>query len=161
VGRNQRTLATALLVGVLLLVAVGAVVGSKVLMAQDRLARQRATERGLLEALAQTETYLGEGDKQLENPVRWQMTVALAEGAARRAEELLMTGEASAELAGRWRRVRGALDAARRDSGMLVELDRIHLEKAAVKDGYFDYAGAAPRYAKLLFELPALSHSKR
>ena len=100
VRRNQRALATAALVGVLLLVAVGAVVGSLVLMARrDRAARQRSTERGLLEALAQTETYLGEGEKQMDNPIRWKLTVALAEGAARRAEGLLATGEATAELA--------------------------------------------------------------
>ena len=42
------------------------------------------------------------------------------------------------------------MDAARRDSGVLVELDRIHLDKSAVKDGQFDFARAAPRYAALL-----------
>ena len=86
VRRNQRALATAVLVGVLLLVAMGTVAGSLVWMARDRAVRRHETERGLLEALAQAETYLGEGEKQMDTPARWQMTVALAEGAARRAE---------------------------------------------------------------------------
>ncbi len=158
VRRHRRALATAALVGVLLLVAVGAVASSLAWMARDRAARQHMTERGLLEAFAQTETYLGEGEKQMDNPIRWQMTVALAEGAARRAEALLATGEATAELADRWRRVRDAVEAARRDSGVLVELDRIQLDKAAtavhtrVNDTPFDNASAAPRYAALLRE---------
>ena len=86
-------------------------------IARDRSARQRETERGVLEALAQTETYLVDGDKQMDNPVRWQMTVALAEGAARRAEGLLATGDATAELTRRVRgRVRDKLKEARSDS---------------------------------------------
>ena len=156
VRRNRRALATTALVGVLLLVAVGAVAGSLVWMARDRAARRHDTEQGLLEALAQTETYLSEGEKQMDNPVRWQMTVALAEVAARRAESLLATGEATVELADRSRRVRDAVEAARRDSGVLVELDRIQLDKAAtaagtkVNDTPYAQARAAPRYAALL-----------
>ena len=156
VRRNQRALATAALVGVLLLVAVGAVAGSLIWMARDRAARRHETEQGLLEALAQTETYLSEGEKQMDNPVRWQMTLALAEAAARRAESLLATGEARVELAVRFRRDRDALQAARRDSGVLVELDRIQLGKAETAAGTkvtetpYAHAGAAPRYATLL-----------
>ena len=156
VRRNQRSLATAALVGVLLLVAVGAVAGSLIWMARDRAARRLEIEQGLLEALAQTETYLSEGEKQMDNPVHWQMTLALAELAARRAESLLATGEARVELADRFRRDRDAVKAARRDSGVLFELDRIQLDKAAtaagtkVNDTPYAHAGAAPRYATLL-----------
>jgi serine/threonine protein kinase/tetratricopeptide (TPR) repeat protein len=156
VRRNQRGLTTAALVGVVLLVAVGAVAGSLVWMARDRATRQHETERGLLEAFAQTETYLGEGEKQMDNPIRWRMTVALAETAARRAEALLATGDATAELADRSRRVRDAVATARQDSAMLVELDRIQFDKAAtaavtkVSETPYAHAGAAPRYATLL-----------
>ena len=126
-------------------------------LARDREARQRETERELSEALAQAKTYLGEGEKQMDNPARWQTTVALAEGAGRGGRR------------GCWRRAtrrrtrrarpppgpgRGA--SARQDSDMLVELDRIQLEKAATAAGTkvdgtpYASARAAPRYAALL-----------
>jgi tetratricopeptide (TPR) repeat protein len=68
------------------------------------------------------------------------------------AEELLASGVATEALAARARQVRVAVDAAVTDSALLVELDRIRLEQAAVKDEHFDAAGAAPLYAKALAE---------
>ena len=150
VRRNQRTLVTGTLMGVLLLVALAAVTGSLVWLAIDRGHRQHETERGVLEASARAEAYLGEGDKQIDDPVRLQMTVALAEGAVRRAEGLLATGEATPQLTERLRGVRDAVSAARRDSDLLVAVERIQMEKTAVREGNFDFAGAAPRYAALL-----------
>jgi hypothetical protein len=67
----------------------------------------------VLEAVAQAGTYLAEGDRQTDNPARWQMTVGLADGAVRRAEALLASGEATPELAERVRQARAAADAAR------------------------------------------------
>jgi eukaryotic-like serine/threonine-protein kinase len=144
--RHRASLATAGLV-LLLILSLGGLIGWLV---RDRVARQHETERGVLEAVDQAEMYLGEGEQQMDNPVRWQMTVALAEGAVRRAEELLATGAATAALTDRMRQFREAVDTARRDSEVLVALDRIELEKATVKDGYFDYRAAGPRYAAIL-----------
>src|SRR5262249_24517760 len=74
--------------------------------AQARAERQVETERGVTAALTQAETLLAEGDKQIGDAVRWQGTVERAELAVQRAEEVLTTGEATEELAGRVRQVR-------------------------------------------------------
>src|SRR5262249_37222409 len=50
----------------------------------------------------------------------------------------------------RVRQVREAVDAARADSELCAELERIRLEQAAVKEGHYDQARAAPRYAAVL-----------
>jgi serine/threonine protein kinase/tetratricopeptide (TPR) repeat protein len=144
--RNKRALLTAAAVALAVLLAVGGLGW----VARDRLARQRETERGAAAALAQAEGFLAEGDKQIDNPDRWQGTVGLAEAAVQRAEELLAAGEPTAELAWRVRQVRAAVDAARTDSRVLAELFHIALEKTAVKEGGFDRARAAPRYAEVL-----------
>jgi serine/threonine protein kinase/tetratricopeptide (TPR) repeat protein len=146
VRRNRTGLAIAGL-GLFLVVSLGAGVGWTV---RDRVARQQETERAVLEAVGQAEMHLRDGDQQMGNPVRWQMTVALAEGATQRAEELLATGTASVVLVDRVRQIREAVDTARVDCGVLVALDRIELEKATVRDGYFDSTGAGPRYMALL-----------
>ncbi len=150
VRRHQRGLGTALLAAVLLIVAAASVGGMFAWQARDTAARQHETERGVLAASAQAEAFLGEGDKQLDSPMRWQMTVALADGAVQRGEGLLQTGPATPDLVERMRQVRDAVDAARRDSDLLTALDGLLLETAAVKRGHFDTARAAPRYAALL-----------
>jgi tetratricopeptide (TPR) repeat protein len=118
--------------------------------ARQQAARQRETERAATAALAQADALLAEGDKQIDQPERWQATVRLAEAALERAEDLAATGEATEDLAERVRRVRAAVVAAQTDSRLLVELDRIRLEKAAVKAGRYQFARATPLYAKLL-----------
>jgi tetratricopeptide (TPR) repeat protein len=65
---------------------------------------------------------------------------------------LLATNGATVELAERVHAVRDAVDEARRDSGLLAELERIPLEKAAVKENHYDEARAVARYAALLQE---------
>jgi tetratricopeptide (TPR) repeat protein/serine/threonine protein kinase len=117
---------------------------------RDRAARQAATDRAVTAALAQAETLLAEGEKQFDNPRLSQATTRLARAALEKAEELLATGAATEDLAGRVRPVREAVEAAVTESRLLVELDRIRLEQAAVKEGRFDNARAAPLYAKAL-----------
>jgi serine/threonine protein kinase/tetratricopeptide (TPR) repeat protein len=119
-------------------------------VARDQAARRRETERGVTAALAQAERLLQEGDRQMDHPERWQTTVALAGSAVQRAEELLAAGGATAALASRVRQASAAVDAARTDSSVLVELERIQLERAAVIDGHSQRALAAPRYAAVL-----------
>jgi tetratricopeptide (TPR) repeat protein len=144
--RNRRALLTAAALALTALLAVGTLGW----VAFDRLARQHETERGATAALAQAELLLAEGDRQTDNPARWQGTVGLADAAVQRAEELLAAGEATAELAGRVRQARAAVEAARTDSRVLTELFSIALEKTAVKGSHFDFARAAARYAAVL-----------
>jgi serine/threonine protein kinase/Tfp pilus assembly protein PilF len=144
--RNKRALLTAAAVALAALLAVG----SLGWLALDRLGRQRETERGVKKALDQAEAFLAEGDKQTDNPARWQETVGLAEAAVQRAQDLLADGEPTAEVAARVRQARAAVDAARTDSRVLAELFRITLEQTAVKDHNFDRARAAPEYARVL-----------
>jgi eukaryotic-like serine/threonine-protein kinase len=113
-------------------------------------ARQAETERTVTAALAQAETLLAEGDRQLDQPERRQSTTQLARAAQEKAEELLAAGVAADELTERVRQVRAAVEAAAVETRLLIELDRIRLEQAAVTDGHFDTARAAPLYAKAL-----------
>jgi tetratricopeptide (TPR) repeat protein len=122
---------------------------------QRRLAE---TERAVTAALTQAETLLAEGDKQADRPERWQATARLAQVALEKAEELLAQGVGTEELAARVRQVRAAVDAGVRDSRLLVEVNRIRLEQAAVKEEHFDRLGASPAYVAAFrdYGLPVL-----
>jgi tetratricopeptide (TPR) repeat protein/serine/threonine protein kinase len=145
--RNKRSLATVTVVALAVLLVIGTLGWA----ARDRAARQHEAERAVTAALAQAETLLAEGDKQIDHPERWRATTRLARLAVEKAEEVLATGAATKEMTGRVRQVRDAVDAAVTDSRLLVELDRIRLEQAAfVKDDRFDRGRAAPLYAKAL-----------
>jgi tetratricopeptide (TPR) repeat protein/serine/threonine protein kinase len=144
--RNRAGLATAGLI-LFFLVFLGGGVGW---IAWDRAAKQRDTEQGATAALAQAEVFLSEGDKEIDNPARWQATVRLADSAVQRAEELLALGRATADLTERVRRVREAVSAAQTDSGLAAELERIALEKAQSRQNFFRDHVAPPRYAAVL-----------
>jgi tetratricopeptide (TPR) repeat protein/serine/threonine protein kinase len=117
----------------------------------ERSTRLAETERAVKAALTQAETLLEEGDKQTEQPERWRATARLAQEAVERGRELLAAGGGTNELAAEVDRVGSAATAAAADSGLLVEVERIRMEgAAAVKDGKFDVAQVAPRYAELL-----------
>jgi serine/threonine protein kinase/Flp pilus assembly protein TadD len=139
--RNKRALAVAGMV-LFVIVLLGAGVGWE---AQRRAARQRETEWGVTAALARAETHLAEGDKQADQPERWQATARLALAVLEKAEELLATGVATEELTGRVRQLRALVEAVVADSRLLVELDRIRLEEAALK--FFDAGRSASLYA--------------
>jgi tetratricopeptide (TPR) repeat protein len=111
---------------------------------QRRLAE---TERAVTAALTQAETLLAEGDKQADRPERWQATARLAQVALEKAEALFAQGVGTEELAARVHQVGVAVDAGVRDSRLLVEVDRIRLEQATLKEERFDIIGAAPAYA--------------
>jgi tetratricopeptide (TPR) repeat protein len=145
-GRRHKPVVVALAAGLLGVLVLGIVLA---FWHQRRLAE---TERGVTAALAQAEALLEEGDKQVDHPERWQATVRLALAAVVRAEELLAAGASRQTLADRLQQVRAAVAAAVTDSRLLVELDRIRLEQAAVnvKESCFDHARAAPLYAEIL-----------
>jgi tetratricopeptide (TPR) repeat protein/serine/threonine protein kinase len=105
------------------------------------------TERAVTVALAQAETLRAEGVKLVDWPERRHAMARTAQVALEKAEELLAQGVGTEELAARVRQVRAAVDAGVRDSRLLVEVDRIRLEQATLKEERFDIVGAAPAYA--------------
>jgi tetratricopeptide (TPR) repeat protein/serine/threonine protein kinase len=114
--------------------------------------RQTQTERGVTAALAQADTLVAEGDKQTDQPERWQATALRALAAQEKAEDLLTMGVATEELTARVRQMRAAVDAAVADSEIQVKLDRIQLEQVSVDvvESRFDRSQAAPAYAEVL-----------
>jgi tetratricopeptide (TPR) repeat protein/serine/threonine protein kinase len=142
---------TALGMASFVLVTVMALTGSAVWMGLQKAARRAETNRAVTTAVTQTETLLAEGDKQTDHPERWQTTAQLAEKAVERADDLAATGEATQELVQRVREARAAVNAAVGDSRLLVQLDRIHLEKAAAGKGTgFDATRTAALYKQAL-----------
>ncbi|HEY7155142.1 MAG TPA: protein kinase [Gemmataceae bacterium] len=116
--------------------------------------RLRETEWGVTAALTQAKALLKVGDKQTDYPERWQATTRLALAAVEKAEGLLAAGVATEELAAQVRQVRAAVDAAGRDSRLLMALERIRLAQAVVnvKESRFDNGRAHPFYANALKE---------
>jgi tetratricopeptide (TPR) repeat protein len=76
--------------------------------------------------------------------------VERADLALRWAEEVLAGGEATAELAARVRQARAAVDTARQESRLLIEVDRIRVEQASGPDERRNPARLAAAYAKAL-----------
>jgi serine/threonine protein kinase/Tfp pilus assembly protein PilF len=133
--------------------------GGGLWLARQQAARQAETERAVTAGVARAETLLAEGDSQSTDPRRWQATVERADLALRWAEEVLAGGEATAELALRVRQSRQAVEEARTDSRLLIELERVQLEGSAIEIGdlyrvsdigHVYRAQAASRYEALL-----------
>jgi tetratricopeptide (TPR) repeat protein len=95
---------------------------------RDRAARQAETERGVTVALAEAANYLAEGDKQIDDPKRWQATVRLAQSAVERAEKLLAAGETTAELTSQVQQLRDEVETAATDCRLRAELDSLRVE---------------------------------
>jgi serine/threonine protein kinase/tetratricopeptide (TPR) repeat protein len=138
--RNKARLAV--VAGLLLIAAV--IAGSLIHQALDsaartaeqalaKAARQTETTRLVTAALAQASTLVAEGDKQISEPVRWAATVAQAVLAVERAEALAEAGDATDELMVRVREVREAVNAARLESRVSVELKHLHSESALAR----------------------------
>jgi hypothetical protein len=66
------------------------------------------------------------------------------------AHSSLGTGRPTGPLAKRVEQVRAAVEAAVADSGLLVELERIRLEQATIKEGRFAFDQATHLYANAL-----------
>jgi serine/threonine protein kinase/Tfp pilus assembly protein PilF len=143
-GRRHRPLVASLAAGLLTLLLVGLVLAFGY---QRRLVQ---TERAVTAALAQVDTLVGEGDKLLGQPERWQATARLAQAALEKAEGLLAAGAATAPLTRRVEEARATVEAALADSGLLIELHRIRLEQAIARRGRFCVADSASSYAKIL-----------
>jgi serine/threonine protein kinase/Tfp pilus assembly protein PilF len=143
-SRRHRPVVAALTAGLVTLLLVG------VALAFGYQRRLAETDRAVSAALTQAETLLAEGDKQIEHPERWQATAHLALASLQKAEELLATGAATAALAGQVEQVRASVETAVANSRLRVELNRIRLEQAALKEGHSAKTQAGPWYAKVL-----------
>jgi serine/threonine-protein kinase len=144
---RRRTMA---LVGLVL--SAVAVAGGLAAWYQQERATRRARAQSEAEAgVREAETWLsGEVEQTRRDPERWQQIVTLAMAALHRAEAALATATVSPELAERVRALHAEVDQKGRDSRLRVELDRIRLEMAAVKEGRFDSAAMVPRYREAL-----------
>jgi tetratricopeptide (TPR) repeat protein len=144
--RNRRILATGAVLGVTVLIAVGAVAGVVGWEARDRAERQNTLDQHISRALDEVASAYKRGD------------LTEARAAALRAEGLLASGTSGEELQ---QRTRQWLT----DVQMVAELDRIRLERAAGrKDGSFDrprakrgYRAAFARYG---LDLESLEHDE-
>jgi tetratricopeptide (TPR) repeat protein len=141
-GRRHRPLVASATATMLTLLLVAVVLA----FAYQR--RRAETEKGLTAALAQVETLVEEGDKLIEHPQRWQATARMAQAALERAEGLLATGAVTGSLARRVEGDRATVEAAVADSDLLIELNRIRLERAAFRE--FRKRDCARAYARLL-----------
>ena len=126
--RNKRALATAAVVAMALLVAVGTVAGSLGWVARDRTARQAVLEQEVNLALKEAQ--------QLQEQAKWPEALS----AAKRAEGLL-AGGSSDELSQRARQLR-------KDAEMVLRLEEIRLLSSEVKDLSFAYEDADRAYAQ-------------
>jgi superkiller protein 3 len=149
--RNKAVLLTVGTVTLAVLVAVGGVAGSIGWAVRDREARHAETQRAIGAAVTEARGLLAQGDKEMEYPQHGQRTIRLARLAVERAEGLLATVAGGAELAEQVRQARTALDTAEIDSELLVELDRIRWETAAIQSGQEIGRRVGPdRYAAVL-----------
>ncbi|MBC7854791.1 MAG: tetratricopeptide repeat protein [Pirellulaceae bacterium] len=126
--RNKRVLATTVVLGVALLVAVGTVAGSLGWVTHERTARQVAVDQEVNLALKEAE--------QLQEQAKWPEALS----AAKRAEGLL-AGGSSDELRERvWQ--------LRKDLEMVLRLEEIPLLRSVMKENHWDNESADQAYAK-------------
>jgi serine/threonine protein kinase/Flp pilus assembly protein TadD len=152
--RNKRVLATTAVLGVMLLAAVGVVAGTL-----GWVARDRATRRGVLaekvDAALQEANALG--DRALEwvddNPYQWEVTLASALSALKRAEDLAEPERASldADLMNRLAALKTRLQADEKDRHFVARFDEILLEAAQpnIEKGTFTHPEQIPRIKEL------------
>jgi len=124
--RNKRGLVTASLLGMALLLVVATVAGSIGWVLRDRAARQAEGDREAGLALQEA--------AGLQKQQRWPEALA----AVKRAE-VLLAGGGSGPLQEQVREVRADLQ-------LVMSLEEIRLEQAAVKDGHFAVKEADPEY---------------
>ena len=127
VRRHKSALVTAAIIAVALFVALGAVAVSIGWNLRDREARQLALDQEIAHALEETQNWY-KHDRLFQ-----------ALETVKRAESLLAAGNTNPELG-------QCVQQWHQDLSMVLRLDRIRLEQAALKDEWWDHAGADPAY---------------
>ncbi len=115
--RNKRALTTMTLLGLMLLVAVGAVAGSIGWVTRDRAARQMVIEQAVVRALEESDKFQQQG--------KWQEALVAVE----RAQAALASGEGGAELQ---QRVGGQLA----DLHMIQRLEQLRIQRGMDLHGH-------------------------
>jgi tetratricopeptide (TPR) repeat protein len=142
--RKHRHVTVVLAAAVLLLVAAGGVTAwwwQREHDAQQADADLRAAiaRRDAAAAVDEAERLQKEGLGHSDDPQRWHLTLTAARSALKRAEHSDDPRVAA---------VQRAVEEAERDCRLLLDLDRIWLEKAEMKGAKFDFAAAVPKYAE-------------
>jgi serine/threonine protein kinase/tetratricopeptide (TPR) repeat protein len=135
IRRNKRGLATAVVLGVMFLAAVGAVAGTLGWAARDRSARRTITTEKVQLALHDAETL---GDRALtfvdDNPYQWESTLAQALAALHQAEGLAEPERNALDLAllERLARLKARLESDEQDRLFVTRFEEIRLDAAEV-----------------------------
>jgi len=140
--RNKRTLVTAALFGVLLLVAIGSVASIGGWALRDRTAQRAAAAQQIALDRAQRSAILAQEIEAALGEVALAYShdcLADALASQKRAASLWASGSSDLMLQQR-------IDQWRADLQLAQRLDEIRLEQAAVKDGRFDRGAAEPAY---------------
>jgi eukaryotic-like serine/threonine-protein kinase len=155
--RNKRALVTAALLGAILMAAVGAVAGTIGWVARDRAARRAKLTDDIQLALQEAQT-LGDQARTLvdDDPNQWQVTLAAARSAIKRAAALAEPEHPALDAAlQKWlATVKTRLDADEQDRRMLDALEHVLLEAAHFnRDGdVFSHRDRAPAYRQAFQE---------
>jgi serine/threonine-protein kinase len=125
---------------------------------------QAATERDVTAALEKAKERLDRARAETDDPEKWRATLQEASAAVGQAEGVLASGAATKGLTERVRQARAAVERANADRQLLVDLDDIRLAQTESKDGLYDFATAAPRYASVFagygMDVPTLEVSE-
>jgi eukaryotic-like serine/threonine-protein kinase len=167
--RNKRVLATAALLGVMLLAAVGAITGTVGWAVRDREVREQdlarkaerdlaLTEQGVRQAVEHAARIRGElhavltkpgGVQELLNqPGRWNFLIQSAQSDLAQAGRLAARAERSlsAELTQALHNLEEQLNGDEADRVLALRLEKIRLDRATWVEGSFDYRQAAEEY---------------
>jgi serine/threonine protein kinase/tetratricopeptide (TPR) repeat protein len=177
--RNKRLLATAALLGIMLLAAVGAVTGTVGWAVRDRESREQdlarkaerdlaLTEQGVRQAVEQAAKIRGElhavltkpgGVQELLNqPGRWNFLIqsAQSELAQARRSTARADGSPSAELTQALHKLEEQLSGDEADRLLALRLEKIRLDKTTGVEGRHDYRKAAAEYPQAFAEFALL-----
>jgi len=169
--RNKRTLATAALLGVMLLAAVGAVTGTLGWAVRDREAREQdlarkaerdlaLTEQAVRQAVEQAAKFRGElhavlhkpgGVQELLNqPGRWDFLIQSAQSELAQARRSMARAETrlSADLTQALHKLEEQLSGDEADRLLALRLEKISLDRVTWVGGKIDYRKSAGEYPK-------------
>jgi serine/threonine-protein kinase len=149
---KRRRLKAALGLVVLLL---GLVVGLGAMWWQIQLGIQEAEEAirkgaervASRAALAEARRLYDEGLRQTDDPERWQLSLAASRSALKRANANEPGTAEGLSVFAEYKRLELQLDEAERDCQLLLDLDRLWLDRGEIRDNKIYFSGAAPKYA--------------
>ena len=130
--RNKRSLATAVLVGVILLMAVGAVAGTVGWAVGDQAARHAKLNHEVELAIKEATQARDRALTLTDNPYEWDAALAAADSAVKSAAGIAAQDEAalSPALKHELRSLQAAMEADQQDRRFVARFDEIRLEQS-------------------------------